>query len=458
MTRFLLVVPPLVGHVNPLVGVADELVRRGHEVAWAGHAGQIRRLAGADATVYDCVIPGGGLSRPPGLTGPAAFRFLWAEFFVPLADAMAPGVDAAIDAFRPDLVLTDQHAVAGALVAERRGIVHVTSATTSAELVDPLGGMPKVGAWLRELLGGLRARIGDPAHTGDPRFSPHGVIAFTGRELLGDAPPPHDRTYLVGPAIAPRADRSDFPWDELDPARSTVLVSLGTANADAGGRFLAEAVTALDRLRDRVQGVVVDPGRTLDPASVPDGVLVREHVPQLDLLARVDAVVCHAGHNTVCESLWHGLPLVLAPIRDDQPIVAGQVVDAGAGVRVRFGRVDAERLAAAVETVLDPTGGHRAAAETIGRSLRAAGGQSAAADHLERIAGEGPAPASAPDVAPVTSEPGSARPESAPVRAERAVVRPESAPVRAEPAPVRPESAPAADPVPVPAEPARTSR
>ncbi|MYZ39435.1 glycosyltransferase, partial [Streptomyces sp. MnatMP-M17] len=371
MSRFLLVVPPLVGHVNPLVGVADELVRRGHQVAWAGHAGQIRRLAGADTTVYDCVVPGAGLSRPPGLTGPAAFRFLWAEFFVPLADAMAPGVEAAIDAFRPDLVLTDQHAVAGALVAERRGVVHVTSATTSAELIDPLAGMPKVGAWLSELLGALRGRIGDPARTGDPRFSPHGVIAFTGRELLGDAPPPNERTYLVGPAIAPRADRSDFPWDELDPARATVLVSLGTANADAGGRFLAEAVTALDRLRDRVQGVVVDPGHTL--TEVPPGVLVREHVPQLDLLARVDAVVCHGGHNTVCESLWHGLPLVVAPIRDDQPIVAGQVVDAGAGVRVRFGRVDAARLGAAIETVLDPDGGHRAAAEAIGRSLRAAG-------------------------------------------------------------------------------------
>ncbi|WP_063775881.1 glycosyltransferase [Streptomyces odonnellii] len=456
MTRFLLVVPPLVGHVNPLVGVADELVRRGHEVAWAGHAGQIRRLAGAGATAYDCVVPGGGLRRPPGLTGPAAFRFLWAEFFVPLADAMAPGVEAAIDAFRPDLVLTDQHAVAGALVAERRGIVHVTSATTSAELVDPLGGMPKVGAWLQELLGGLRTRIGDPARTGDPRFSPHGVIAFTGRELLGDAPLPHERTYLVGPAIAPRADRSDFPWDELDPARSTVLVSLGTANADAGERFLAEAVTALDRLRDRVQGVVVDPGHTL--TSVPPGVLVREHVPQLDLLARVDAVVCHAGHNTVCESLWHGLPLVLAPIRDDQPIVAGQVVDAGAGVRVRFGRVDAERLASAIETVLDPAGGHRSAAEAIGRSLREAGGQSAAADHLERTAGEAPVPASAQDAAPVALEQGSVRPETASVRAEPVPVRAESGMVRAETAPVRPESAPATGLVPVPAESASSPR
>lgn len=384
MTRFLLVVPPLVGHINPLVGVARELAGRGHQVAWAGHADQIRRLAGENTAVFDCPMPEGGLSRPPGMTGPAAFRFLWAEFFVPLADLMAPGVDAAIDAFRPDVVLTDQHAVAGALVAERRGITHVTSATTSAELIDPLGGLPKVGAWLSELLGALRGRIGDPRRTGDPRFSPYGVIAFTGRELLGDAPLPHERVHLVGPAIAPRSDRSDFPWEWLDPERSTVLVSLGTANVDAGGRFLAEAVTALDRLGDRVQGVVVDPGHTL--SDVPPGVLVREHVPQLDLLALADAVVCHGGHNTVCESLWHGLPLVLAPIRDDQPIVAGQVVDAGAGVRVRFSRVDATRLGAAIETVLDGSGGHRAAAEAIGRSLRAAGGQVAAADHLEQIA------------------------------------------------------------------------
>ena len=190
--------------------------------------------------------------------------------------------------------------------------------------------------------------------------------------------------HLVGPPSPRERRTSDFPWAELDPCRATVLVSLGTANVDAGGRFLREAVTALDGLGGRVQGVVVDPGGTL--ADVPAGILVRAHVPQLELLARVDAVVSHAGHNTVCEALWHGVPLVLAPIRDDQPIIAGKVVDAGAGVRVRFGRVDADRLGAAIDTVLDPAAGHRAAAEAIGRSFRAAGGVSAAADHLDRIA------------------------------------------------------------------------
>ncbi|MGQ0838871.1 nucleotide disphospho-sugar-binding domain-containing protein [Actinokineospora sp.] len=384
MSRFLFVVPPLVGHLNPAVGVAGELARRGHDVAWAGYAEQIRQHAGADAVVFPCPIPEGGLRRTADLKGPAAFQFLWAEFLIPLADLMAPGVAAAIEAFEPDVVVADQQAVAGALVAERYGVPHVTSATTSAELVDPLATLPKVADWVRTRLGELRARIGDPAGTADPRFSPHGVLAFTTRELFGAAEPAHDRVHLVGPVISSRPSTSDFPWELLDPARPTVLVTLGTVNMDAGARFLREAVAALAASADRVQGIVLDPGHTL--TDVPDGVLVRAHVPQLDLLGHVAAVVCHGGHNTVCESLWHGVPLVVAPIRDDQPIIAGQVVAAGAGVRVRFGRVTATQLAAAIDTVLDDTAGFRAAAEAVGRSFRAAAGVTAAADLLDHLA------------------------------------------------------------------------
>lgn len=387
MTRFLFVVPPLVGHINPLLGVAAELGRRGHRVAWTGHGDQIRRLAGEDTEVYETLMPDAELRRPPKLTGPAAFRFLWEDFFAPLAELMAPGVESAVQTYRPDVVVTDQHAIAGALVAERNGLPYVTSVTTSAELTDPLSSMPKVAAWLQGIFASLRERFGDVAQSNDPRFSPHGIIAFTGRALLGDAELPWDGVHLVGPAIAPRAPQAVFPYEELDPQRRKVLVTLGTANVDAGERFLKEAVAALEELRETVQGVVADPGGLLGgPARLPgSGLLIREFVPQLDLLEHLDAVVCHAGHNTVCESLWHGVPLVLAPIRDDQPIVAEQVVAAGAGVRVRFNRVDAPRLAKALGAVLDPEGGYRAAAGEAGRSLREAGGARAAADHLGRI-------------------------------------------------------------------------
>lgn len=136
-----------------------------------------------------------------------------------------------------------------------------------------------------------------------------------------------------------------------------------------------------------MQAVLVDPGGVLPAEDGGKDLLVLPSVPQLALLERMDAVICHAGHNTVCEALWHGVPLVTAPIRDDQPVIAAQVVDAGAGLRVKFGRVTADRLGTALDTVLhDPA--HRAAAARVRTAFRAAGGAPAAAAHLERLATE----------------------------------------------------------------------
>ncbi|KOV89568.1 glycosyl transferase [Streptomyces sp. NRRL B-3648] len=385
------VVPPLTGHINPAVGVAARLGARGHRVAWAcADPALVRRLAGADAVVFGCAgpVPGApGAVRPPDLRGAEALRFLWEGYLLPLADAMAPGVHAAVTGFRPDVVVADQQAFAGALVAERRGLPWATSATTSAEFSGAYDGLPKVADRLRQHLAGLRARVGDPAGTADPRSSPHLLLVFSTPELIGPQAPSAPHIHYVGPSLAGRPAGPDFPWERLDPGRAKVLVTLGTANADAGGRFLAACLAALRDRADRIQAVIADPAGTLPVAPDDKDVLALPAVPQLRLLERMDAVVCHAGHNTVCEALWHGVPLVVAPIRDDQPVVAGQVVDAGAGVRVRFGRVTAARLGEAVDTALhDPA--HRAAAARIGTAFHAAGGAPAAAAHLERLAAE----------------------------------------------------------------------
>jgi MGT family glycosyltransferase len=159
-------------------------------------------------------------------------------------------------------------------------------------------------------------------------------------------------------------------------------VSLGTLNGAAGHRFFMTVVDALADLGDEVQAVLVaPPGVVEDP---PPHILVTDHVPQLALLPRLSAVVSHAGHNTVCETLAHGLPLVVAPIRDDQPIIAQQVVDAGAGIRVRFGRVRPAELRDALRTVLDDPS-YSSAARRVRDSFTAAGGATTAADHLEKL-------------------------------------------------------------------------
>ncbi|MBD0747811.1 glycosyltransferase [Streptomyces sp. CBMA152] len=392
MSRFLFVVPPLTGHINPAAAVAAELTARGHEVAWAGRPVVVGRLVGGRPKVYECAGPDriDGL-RPPQLRGIAALKFLWDGFLGPLAEAMAPGVEAAIGAFGPDVVVCDQQTVAGALVAERLGVPYATSSTTSAELADSMAGLPGVEGWLTALLGRLRQRIGDPAATHDPRFSPLLTLAFTTPELVGPYPVPATDLRFVGPALASRrSDAGDFPWQWLDlaPGTAPVLITLGTANPDAGGRFLAESVAAVRARTGQLRAVVCDPGGLLGPVAVGPDVLVRTSLPQVALLERMSAVVCHAGHNTVTEALWHGVPLVVAPIRDDQPVVASQVVGAGAGLRIKFGRAGRDQIGAALDAVVtEPR--YREAAHRIRDAFRKAGGESAAATYLEELAGAG---------------------------------------------------------------------
>ena len=391
MSRIVITVPPLTGHVNPTVGLGAQLSARGHEVTWAGLPG-----------VVDVLLPPGAGFRPligtldqqafddmqqraRGLRGPEALRFLWQDFIIPYATATAAELLELVTELDPDLLVVDQQAVAGAVVARQRDLPWVTSATTSAELTDPLAALPKVDAWVRGQLVDLQLGLGvDPATAarGDLRFSEQLVLAFTSDALVGPTAVPDAPVRFVGPSIADRPDPTPFPWDWLEPGRRRVLVSLGTVNAEVGARFFATAVEAL--ADTDLQAIIVAPPEAIDVPDHVTNVLVRPRVPQLALLEHLHAVVTHGGHNTVCESLAHGLPMVLAPIRDDQPIVTDQVVRAGAGRRVRFGRVRAAELRDALTTVLDEPAYRRAAAR-LATSFRSAGGAAAAADAIEDL-------------------------------------------------------------------------
>ncbi|MCB1005883.1 MAG: glycosyltransferase family 1 protein [Acidimicrobiales bacterium] len=389
MARFLFVVPPLQGHTNPTVSVGHELAERGHAVAWAGEPSVVRPLLPDGATFFACpprlpeAMEDALRHRAAGLRGAAALKFLWEDALLPLALAMEAPLDAAIDAFAPDVLVVDQQAVGGAAVARRRGLTWATSATTSAEFAEPFAAVPKVGEWVAGELVDLQRRLGVPeavARQGDLRMSDALVLAFTSEALVGDVRAFGDHVAFVGPSTHARAETAPFPFDWLDPDRRHVLVSLGTVNQSVGERFYRVAVEAVEGLD--VQAVVVAPPERLGP--VPADVHVQAFVPQLALLPHLDAVVGHGGHNTTCEALAEGLPLVVAPIRDDQPVVADQAVRAGAAVRVKFARVRAESLGAAIEQALADDD-LRAAAARLREELAAAGGPPVAATALESL-------------------------------------------------------------------------
>ncbi len=385
MARLLFVVPPFSGHVNPTVSVARALTARGHETAWAAHADAVRPLLPADARLLpiELSVPMSVVTESweqgRRLRGFARLKFLWDGSMLPLARAMVRGIDAAVDRFQPDVLVVDQQALAGAVVARRRGLAWATLATTSATLIDPLAGVPRVKEWVAARLSALFEEAGLEA-VERPDLSPRLVVVFSSEALTGPLSPPLPQARFVGPSISDRPDPTPFPFDRLQPG-PRLLVSLGTVNVDQGERFFTTVLEAL--AHQPLQVVLVAPEEELGP--VPANFLVRRRIPQLAVLPHVHAVLCHAGHNTVCEALAHGLPLVVAPIKDDQPMVAQQVVAAGAGLRLRFGRVGPGEIAAAVDRVLREDG-FRAAAARIRESFARAGGAARAAELLEELA------------------------------------------------------------------------
>lgn len=405
--RFLFIVPPLMGHMNPTLPVGHELAARGHAVAWGSHEDPGAKLVGPSdefIPIADALPPElMDFVRQNRFHGPKGFMSKWVEVFLDGNRMVIPGIHAAIESFRPDVVLVDKEGFAGAIVAELWGLPWATVATNSADLVQwwglggntgPEGARDVAKEWRDRVLRELVIEAGmDPesASAFDPRHSPHLVILFTTRELVGGDTDYPDHYAFVGHTLGKRSDSATpFDWEWLhDGEGPCVLISMGTINWRRGKRFFKVAAEAFQGMDARAI-MIVSPDDPDDPAAAdivpdaPENVLITPRVPQLDLLPYMDAVVSHGGHNTVCEALSCGVPLVISPITDDQPMNAELVARTGAGIRVKHIRLTPEMLREAVEKVLtDPS--YREAASRLATSFEAAGGAGAAADRLEGV-------------------------------------------------------------------------
>lgn len=381
VARFLIVVVPIVSHLWPVVAIGEALAAKGQDVAWCGPESDLRPLVGPDARLY----PTGKRSyRQLHEVGMAAVRELWDEYVMPLNRFVWGPVERAVDDYRPDVVLADQYALAGALAAVKRGLRWATLCAGTLELTPPAED-PGLQEWVYSKLAQARETAGLPDDDGlDLRFSPYLVIATTARALTGTVPMP-DNCVLIGAALGPRRTDPDFDWNWWDPGRRHVLVTAGTVSAHLVDSYLDRMMAALKPMASRVQ-VVLNAPRDAVP-DPPPHVLVAPRVPMLDLMPHLDAVICQAGLSTVNETLAHGVPMVVAPIRLGELAVAEQVTRAGAGIAVSFSQASPRQLAAAVTAVLDEPG-YRAQARRISEEFSAAGGAEAAAAHLVALAAD----------------------------------------------------------------------
>jgi len=361
MSRLLIACPPWEGHMNPAIGVATVLQSHGHEVAWVVHD-TIRHLIGNQQVFPAGVMPALP-AREADVRGIAALRQLWSECLVPLALAMDGSIREAIGHFSPDVMLIDQQAVGAALRAHQAGIPWLTLASSPGELATRRE-HPSIQQWTQDSLATVARRLDVLSTPDDALFSRFGCVMPSCPALMGPVP----RNLLVrGVGCLVRHRRSSAASIAPRQQRTHVLVTLGTVSHHATARVLQAVLQAARSMGSHLHWTIIDPDGSLEESHLAH-VRITRRVRQIDLLPDVHAVMCHGGHNTVAEAMLFGVPVIVAPIRDDQPYIAQRVVDAGAGLRIRFAHATAEHIADAVERITGESH-FRQAAQAMGTEL-----------------------------------------------------------------------------------------
>lgn len=320
MTRVLFCVIPEKGHLNPYIGPAQAMQAMGVEVVFHATAdlsaplaaAGIERFVGPRTSVPSDAHRGAGFAER---VRDAAWLRGWIRSL--LVDAAEPEVEPlqrVIRDVRPDVVVIDPMVYAAAIACDLERVPWAAiSNSLNPVLPDELDSeLLQTVRWLAPAREALFAQHGLAAQfRGCDVLSPHLTIAFTTEALAG----PVQDVELVGPSL-PRGARGDevpFPWDWLDPARPLAYCSFGSQVYYQPALFRAVVDAVADRPMQLVASVA-----DLELGPVPPNVLACRYVPQLALLARTSVMITHGGANSVMEAIAHGVPLLIAPLCNDQ--------------------------------------------------------------------------------------------------------------------------------------------
>ncbi len=351
------------GNVPPTLGLAAELIRRGHQVRVLGHPQQADsvRASGAVFEPYEALPAWDPIERTSfaGFVGKYPRLFTDRRFGDAARDAIAGQ--------RPDAVIVDVLLTAAVAAA-------VSSATPTIMVVHTLHEFV-VSNFAKGPVGLLSALKGFSL-TRSLKAADALVISSPPAFAHGAAPA---NAHYVGPIFGP----GETVPTQADPEARRILVSLSTISYVG---MLGALQRIVDAVADLSDDVVVTTGGSIDPSEVRAraNVLVRRALSHADLLPQTALVIGHGGHGTTTKALTAGVPLVIRPMTalGDQAAVATAVERAGVGVRLGS-RDSVDQIRRVVDAALRDRGLHERA-RALGRELRSADGAALAADVVER--------------------------------------------------------------------------
>ena len=118
-----------------------------------------------------------------------------------------------------------------------------------------------------------------------------------------------------------------------------------------------------------------------DLGEIPKNFIVKNYVPQTEVLKYTKLFITHGGMNSTHEGLYYGIPLILLPQSADQPIIARQVSNIGAGITLQMQSLTPNQLLETVDHVLNHPSFKKAATK-MRESFQKSGGYHKAVDEI----------------------------------------------------------------------------
>ena len=381
---------PAHGHTNPTLNVVKELVSRGYEVFYYSYNVMREKIESSGAKFISC----DDYDTEQKLNDKDLVRIgkdlaFSTKILVDTTLALDDKVCKEIEDIKPDCIVADSMALWGKAVALKLGIPFVSSTTTFAfnqhsakvmkqgigDLFRMLLSVPKISKQIKRLqnkgypVKNILDIIGsdDNAHT----------IVYTSPGFQPYAETFSEKYAFVGPSIRSSADETEKNKDKL------IYISMGTVNNDMMP-FYKSCISAFKSTNYQVIMSVGNLVNLKDFGELPENISVYSYIDQIAVLKKADVFVSHSGMNSVSESLYFEVPLVMLPQTAEQKGVAERVLQLGAGIKAD--RENGESVLNAVNQILgDIT--YKKNATIIADDFKKCSGAKGAADKIIDVCG-----------------------------------------------------------------------
>lgn len=379
---------PAHGHTNPTLGVVRELISRGHQVWYYSYNIMREKIESTGATFISCDDYDIERSLVPQDAARVGKDIAFStKLLVDTALALDGMLCRDMEKLKPDCIVADSMAVWGKAIALKLDIPFVSSTTTFAfnknsakimrrnigELIRLIFSVPQIDKQIKRLQSnGYPVKSILDIIQNDNNTN---TIVYTSPEFQPFSETFSDKYTFVGPSVRSVTAKIEKNADKL------VYISMGTVNNDMMPLYRR----CLSSFANTDYQVIMSVGNTVSIENfrkLPKNISVFPYVDQMAVLQQADVFVSHCGMNSVSESLFFGVPLVMLPQTAEQKGVARQVSYLKTGIRLN--KSDGHSILKAVNAVLSDSS-YKENANRISESFKRCPGAKGAADKIIQV-------------------------------------------------------------------------